>query len=111
MKHWLGEPHPDVDIIFPNMEIEEAEWETEVEKGVNLPSLLKRFHSVRNKQIEVVNSIRDEHWTEERVRTAFGKVSAVFTVTKTIQHTLEHGNTILRNALYWDRALNWLNQQ
>ncbi|MFQ6088364.1 MAG: DinB family protein [Candidatus Methanofastidiosia archaeon] len=111
MKHWLGESHPKVDIISPNTEFEKEAWRKELKRGVNLKALLERFHSVRSRQIKVLNSIQDEHWTEERVKTDFGMVSAEFTVTKTIQHTLEHGNKILRNALYWDRALEWLNEQ
>lgn len=111
MKHWLGEPHPSVDIVSPDPESEEEAWEQELRKGVNSQALLGRFHSARSRQIEVVSSIEDEYWSEEKVTTEFGKVSAEFTVSKTIQHTLEHGNMILRNALYWNRALEWLDQQ
>ncbi|MFQ6088962.1 MAG: hypothetical protein ACE5K0_08695 [Candidatus Methanofastidiosia archaeon] len=55
MKHWLGEPHPNVDIISPNMEFEKEAWKKELEKGVDFKALLKRFHSVRSKQIDVLN--------------------------------------------------------
>lgn len=111
MKHYLGEPHPDVDIIFPKMEMEDAEFEKEVKKGINLQLLIKRFHSVRKEQLEVLKKIKEEDWTEEKVKTGFGKVSLEFTTSKTIQHTLEHGDSILRNALYWKRSLDWLNKQ
>lgn len=111
MKHYLGGSHPDVDIIFPRMEMEEKEFEKEVKKGINLLLLIKRYHSIRKEQIEVLNKIKDEDWTEDKVKTGFGRVSAEFTASKTIQHTLEHGDSILRNALYWERSLDWLDKQ
>ena len=108
MRHWLGGPHPEVDLMFPDMAQEAARWEDETKKEANVGALLQRFRSLREEQIEVTRSIPAEDWKEEKVSTALGKVSAEVVVTKTIEHTLVHGKTILRNALYWDRALEWL---
>jgi hypothetical protein len=111
MKHWLGAPPPKGDLMFPDMDQEEMLWEREKEKGPNLGALQQRFRSLRKAQIEVTRSIPVEAWCQEKVSTGLGKVSAELVVTKTIEHTLVHGKTILRNALYWDRALEWLDSQ
>ena len=111
LKHWLGDPSPMVDLMFPDMEQEESLWKREKRKGPNLAALLQRFRSIRREQIEVTRSIPSDKWSEEKVGTALGKVSADVVVTKTIEHTLVHGKTILRNALYWDRALKWLDSR
>ena len=111
MRHWLGGPHPKLDLMFPDMEQEASRWEREKKKGTNVGALLQRFRSAREEQIEVARSILPEDWKEEKVSTALGKVSAEVVVTKTIEHTLVHGRRILRNALYWDRALEWLDSR
>lgn len=111
MRHWLGEPHPEVDLVFPNFDLEQAAWHEGLERGPDLPSLLEKFRAVREKQIRVLEEIPEEEWDREKVDTGLGRVSVDFVVTKTIQHTLEHGDTLLRNALYWERALDWLDSQ
>jgi len=111
MRHWLGEPHPEVDLIFPNFDLEEAAWHEELERGPDLPALMERFRAVRQEQIRALERIPEGEWDRERVDTGLGRVSADFVVTKTIQHTLEHGDTLLRNVLYWERALDWLESQ
>jgi len=111
MRHWLGDPCPKVDLMFPEMEQEETRWKSESEKSADLAALLQRFSSMREEQIEVTRSIAQEVWREERVSTQLGMVSAEVVVMKTIEHTLVHGKAILRNALYWDRALEWLDSR
>jgi hypothetical protein len=111
MRHWLGGPLPEVDLMFPDLDQEESLWKREKKKAPNLAALLQRFYSIRKEQIEVTRSIPLEDWTEESVSTALGKVSAEVVVMKTIEHTLVHGKTILRNALYWARALEWLDSR
>jgi len=108
MRHWLGGPHPDVDIMFPDFSFEESRWENEIKKEPDVEAVSRRFRSLREEQIEVTKTIPSDMWKEEKVRTGLGMVSAEVVVTKTIEHTLVHGKTILRNALYWDRALAWL---
>jgi hypothetical protein len=111
MRHWLGGPHPRVDLMFPDMAQEASRWESEKGKGADLGALLQRFGLLREEQIEATRSIPPEHWKDEKVSTALGRVSAEVVVTKTIEHTLVHGKSILRNALYWDRALEWLDSR
>jgi len=111
MRHWLGEPHPTGDLMIPDAEEEQAAWARELEAGPELSALLDRFLIVRGEQLEVLHKIPDGELTVEKVETEFGPVSAAFAVAKTVQHTLEHGNEILKNALYWDRALAWLDSR
>ena len=45
------------------------------------------------------------------MQTGLGAASAEFVVTKTIQYSLEQANEIMKDALYWERALHWLDTQ
>jgi hypothetical protein len=108
MMHWLGDPAPIFDLMDPNRELEKTAWNEELEQGPDLTNLLDRFHTCRQEQIVVLRAIPDKQWGVEKLNTMLGKVSAAMVVSKTIQHTLEHGSDILKNALYWDRALEWL---
>jgi hypothetical protein len=111
MKHWLGVPYPEVDIIDPDFSLERAAWQEELERGPDLPALVQGFRQVRIEQIRVLEMIPAAEWDLEKVNTGLGPVSADFVVAKTIQHTLDHGNALLRNALYWERAWDWLERQ
>lgn len=105
MRHWIGDPIPP---FSEHTSKEEEEWE----KGVDLTNLLERFQKVREKQVEIVNEIRNEHWNEQRLEySGHGKVSAAWLVAKTIQHTFDHGDKLLRKALYWDDALKFLDKK
>jgi uncharacterized damage-inducible protein DinB len=104
LKYMLGES------ILAKKDIpnEKEMWDKELVKGVDLNLLLKRFHSVREKQIEVLSKMSDEIWLEKKMNTYWGEVTAEFSVSKTIQHTLEHGNKLTRIAIHWDRLLEYL---
>ncbi|MCE7743764.1 MAG: DinB family protein [Candidatus Heimdallarchaeota archaeon] len=104
LKNWLGEIIPAKKDI-PN---EKEMWDKELVKGVDLKLLLKRFHSVREKQIEALSKMSDNLWKEKKTDTYWGEATAEFTVSKTIQHTLEHGNKLTRMAIHWDRLLEYL---
>ncbi|MBK5112548.1 MAG: DinB family protein [Candidatus Heimdallarchaeota archaeon] len=106
LKHWLGESIPPKNEM-PN---EEMMWEKELQKVVDLNLLLKRFHLVRGKQVEAINKMTNDIWTEKKMNTYWGEATAEFSVSKTIQHTFEHGNKIMRIGIHWDRLLNYLNQ-
>lgn len=106
LKHWLGDALPPKN----KMKNEEEMWEKELQKGVDLKSMLNRFHTVRGKQVELINKMQNKTWTEKKSNTYWGEATAEFSVSKTIQHTFEHGNKMMRIALHWDRLLNYLNQ-
>ena len=66
MEHWLGGPHPFVDLIFPDPELEERLRRDEV-------------------RLNLMRDIPEELWRVEKVETGLGTVSAEFVVTKAIQ--------------------------
>lgn len=90
---------------------EKKAYEEALMNEISLQTLLDRFHTVRKKQIEVLNKISEAQWIEKRPNTNWGNVTIEFIVSKSIQHTLEHGNKILRNALFWDSHLRRLNSK
>jgi len=106
LKHWLGGPLPRKDKVPKEEEL----WNEELQRGIYLKALLKRFHAVRKEQIEALNQMSEATWKEVKDGTFWGKVSAEFSVSKTIQHSFEHGNKIMRLGLFWDRLLAWLDQ-
>jgi hypothetical protein len=111
MKHWLGGPHPSLDLIFPDPALEERGWREAVARGIRATSLLERFHELRALQLSLLSEIPEEAWQIEKVETGLGTVSPEFVVAKTVQHSLEHANDLMKNALYWERALAWLDRQ
>lgn len=90
---------------------EKKAYEEAMMNELSLQTLLDRFHVVRKKQIDVLNRITKAQWTEKRSNTNWGNVTIEFIITKSIQHTLEHGNKILRNVLFWDSHLRRLNSK
>ncbi len=108
MKACAGEIDLHADIVFPESDEEDEMWRQECERGPDLPALLKKYRSLRQEQITVLRAIPEAGWNRESVRTGLGIVSPAFVVAKTLQHTFEHGNAILRNALFWEKALQWL---
>ncbi len=107
MTLWLDE----IDRLARHCGGETKAYEDALLHEVSLQSLLDRFHTVRKKQIDVLNKITESQWTEKRPNTNWGNVTIEFIVTKSIQHTLEHGNKILRNVLFWDSYLRRLNNE
>ncbi|NHJ47824.1 MAG: hypothetical protein FK733_08555 [Asgard group archaeon] len=90
---------------------EEVAWKNELIKGVNVDGLLMRLNQARNNQIDIIKRIDDNKWTADTGHTSCMHSSPEFITSKTIQHTLEHGNKILRIALFWDRLLHMLDQR
>ncbi len=73
-----------------------------------LPELLERLRSARERQIKIVEGFDPErfnvllapHWGRLYPRYGSRLHSAAWVATKTFQHTWEHGNAILRLALF-----------
>jgi hypothetical protein len=86
-----------------NSSKEEEEWI----KGVIVTELLERFRNARDEQIAIVTAASNKELNDKRMKYfGHGKVSISWLVTKTIQHTFDHGGKLLRKALYWDDFLN-----
>jgi len=111
MQCCVGGPQPAVDLVFPQMDLEEKAWQVALAPGLGKDSLLSRLHELRELQLQMLQAMSIEEWESERVETGLGTVSAEFVVSKTIQHSLEHTNELMKNALYWERALEWLDRQ
>lgn len=78
---------------------EESAWQDLVDKD----SALAMFQSTRDRHIEFLNKITDPLLDETR-ETTTGSVPLRWVLTKSIQHTADHINGILRIALFWDRV-------
>ena len=92
MRQWLGAPRPVV-----------AAWD-DTERwdgGWTLERLVDRFRGVRAEQIGLLAEFDDRLWAESR-EAIWGPVALQWVVSKTYQHTLEHTDTVLRQALFWD---------
>ncbi|MGE5225164.1 MAG: hypothetical protein ACM3PY_22225 [Omnitrophica WOR_2 bacterium] len=111
MQYFTGNPHLAGDPVFPRSEIEEKAWHDALATGIDVFALQQRLHGLREVQLRILCEIPEDVWGRETLQTGMGLVSAEFIVMKTIQHSLEHANDILKNALYWERALRWLDRQ
>ncbi len=111
MEHWLGEPHPQFDLIFPDPGMEDIFWANTVPDELSALSLIQKLRSVRSEEILITEAVPETDFMDERLLTRLGKLSFVSIVMKTIQHTFEHGSELLKNALLWNGVLEWLDKQ
>lgn len=66
--------------------------------------LIAHFQQVRQQQIELLDHLVNIDWSAPR-QTPFGQKPLLWIVTKTFQHTWEHGDTLLRMGLWWEHIL------
>ena len=111
MEHWLGEPHPQFDLAHPDEEMEEILWKKASPDDLRPIDLIQQLRSIRAEQTLITEAIPENDIWDERLSTSLGKISFVTIVMKTIQHSFEHGNSLLKIALYWEGALEWLDRQ
>jgi hypothetical protein len=77
-------------------------WAKVQDRG--LEELLSKFRSVRQQQIELLDQLTTTDWDAPR-ETLWGPKPLSMVVTKTFQHTYEHGDTLLRMGLWWEETL------
>lgn len=77
-------------------------WAKVQERGAE--ELLSNFLSVRQQQIDLLDQFATVAWSEPR-ETLWGRKPLSMVVTKTFQHTYEHGDTLLRMGLWWEEML------
>lgn len=72
----------------------------------NIPDkmLIERFWVIRRQQMDRVKVLRDVDW-DACGDTGWGQKSLAWVLTKTVQHTWEHGDTLMRMALWWEHIL------
>ena len=93
MYEWLDIQPPDDD--WPD---DDAAWAAAQSKGID--GLVAEFRRVRQQQIDLLDRLADLDWNEPR-KTLWGSKPLSMVVTKTFQHTYEHGDTLLRMAIWW----------
>ena len=98
MNQWLGDSIPtedawlDDDNAWANIQNREFE------------ELTSAFRHVRQQQIELLDQLTNTDWNTPR-DTLWGYKPLSMIVTKTFQHTYEHGDTLLRMGLWWEEIL------
>jgi hypothetical protein len=111
MQHCIGDPHPLGDQVLPEPELKEMAWRDAVAGEAGIAPLLQRSHELRKLQLDLRRDIPQEAWQSQNMVTWLGLASAEFAVAKTVQHSLEHANELVKNALYREKALKWLDRQ
>ena len=96
MQQWVGGAMPDG-----------AAWHDDDEAfaaalagGLTAEAVIARFRAVRQQQLDLLDELTGVDW-EAPHPTLWGNRPLKMVVTKTYQHTFEHGDTLLRMALWW----------
>ena len=98
MYEWIKGPDSSED-EWPD---DDEAWAKVQERGAE--ALLVKFRSVRQQQIDLLDLLAAYDWNEPR-ETLWGLKPLSMVVTKTFQHTYEHGDTLLRMGLWWEETL------
>ncbi|HSK88753.1 MAG TPA: DinB family protein [Anaerolineales bacterium] len=94
MNQWLGAARPPED-AWPD---DDHTWAQVQQQGIEeLPSAFRR---IRQQQIDLLDKLTHTDWDSPR-ETLWGYKPLSMIVTKTFQHTYEHGDTLLRMAIWW----------
>jgi hypothetical protein len=96
MRQWLGGPLADPEAWHD----EDADWESA--RATGLAEVAAYFCDIRRQQIDMLDLLADVDWEAPRV-TLWGDKPLKMVVTKTYQHTFEHGDTLLRMGLWWEQ--------
>lgn len=91
---WTGEAQID---MGPWLDDDET-WR--MSSGVTDKVLIERFWTVRQEEMERVKMLCAVDWVEYG-NTGWGQKSLAWVLTKTLQHTWEHGDTLFRMGLWW----------
>jgi hypothetical protein len=98
MNEWLDISLPDEDWLD-----DDPAWAAVQDKSP--AALSAAFLRVRQQQIDLLDRLATADWQAPR-ETLWGQRSLSWVVTKTFQHTWEHGDTLLRMGLWWDHILD-----
>lgn len=110
MKQWLGEaPIPEDEDVWPDTD---ELWAMVANQPAEV--YVRAFWEMRNQQLDLLDSLESVDWAETRP-TVWGDKPLSLVVTKTYQHTFEHGDTLLRMGLWWkdmaEKERQWLEAQ
>jgi hypothetical protein len=98
MLEWITEPLT-IELDWPD---DDEAWVQVQERGAEV--LLVKFLNVRQQQIDLLDRLASVDWNEPH-ETLWGMKPLSMVVTKTFQHTYEHGDTLLRMGLWWEETL------
>jgi hypothetical protein len=98
MQHWFDESF-DLTQTFTHYKEEET-WKNNAHK---LDAMLEEFQQVRTTEIALLTTFNGQSWQEIRP-SGWRDQSMQWIVTKTLQHTTDHLNTILQMSLFWRPA-------
>src|SRR6185503_291603 len=97
MQQWLGGAMPlDDKDVWPD---KEAAWESVEERTAD--QFINAFREVRQQQMVMLYQLVNIEWAAPRAPLC-GVKPLSLVVTKTSQHTFEHGDTLLPMALCWE---------
>ena len=98
MNQWLGGSMPNGEAWLA---VDNA-WDEVPNREFDV--LTSEFRDIRQQQIVLLDKLIDTDWTAPRA-TLWGQKPLSMIVTKTFQHTYEHGDTLLKMGLWWEEAL------
>ena len=67
---------------------------------------LHEFQEVRKETVQLVKKFDEAAWYTEKETTFWGVKSLFWLYSKTIQHTLEHTDSVLKIGLFWDSGIH-----
>jgi hypothetical protein len=97
MRQWLNGSIPGEDAWLDD----DATWSTVQDRTSG--ELTENFRAVHHAHMLLVDQLADIDWAALH-ETIWGSKSLAWVVTKTYQHRLEHGDTLLRMSLRWRDA-------
>ena len=98
MNQWLGGSMPNGKTWLA---VDNA-WDEVPNRGFD--ELTSAFRHIRQQQIVLLDKLIDADWNAQR-ETLWGQKPLSMIVTKTFQHTYEHGDTLLRMGIWWKEAM------
>jgi hypothetical protein len=106
MRQWLGGPLADGSGWTEGAEDDQAFAQAQ---QTGLGDVVAAFRDARWQQIAMLNELAQLDWETPRA-TLWGNKPLKMIVTKTYQHTFEHGDTLLRMGLWWEEFEQRLKQ-
>ncbi len=103
MLQWVGGELPPEDA----WQDDDAAWAKV--QALSHEELSMEFRRIRQQQIDLLGQLEAVDWTAPR-QTLWGEKPLSFIVTKTFQHTYEHGDSLLRMGLWWPAYLRGKNE-
>ena len=98
MNQWLGAPLAANDAWLDD----DDTWAKFQNRAIE--ELTAAFRNIRLQQIQLLDQLANTDWQAPR-ETLWGHKPLSMVVTKTFQHTYEHGDTLLRMGLWWKDIL------